>query len=415
MFPLARAQASLPDCVTGVDAPAFFDGTCGMKDEHACTFDASEGTLVCDLELFSSSCAVPGDPSIYAVNYQGSTHVSIFGTCADALDPSEELTFCCVVQQDARNVVRSVSLFGTEHAEEIMAFHHADSGSDLVPVFGAMTASIQARGGNDNLVGSNADTAQYSETLYGGDGVDAVLGGDGDDVLHGGHGQDYLSGGPGKDTLHGDQGNDDLWGGPGNDTLWGGSHNDTLHGDDGEDVLYGQSGNDWLYGGDNRDILWGQNGLDQLFGQQGDDVLSGGANADVLDGGADNDKMSGNYGNDTLYGRDGIDWIYGGRGADTIEAGAGDDVICEDQAPNPSAPTLAVNTISGGDDHDVLYHDIVQTNGDPAEMLGDKTVEAVHATAGAAPDNVLVPFGGTHYSPYVFAPECEYLQRELAN
>jgi Ca2+-binding RTX toxin-like protein len=73
---------------------------------------------------------------------------------------------------------------------------------------------VNARGGNDFLLGSN-----FGETLVGGEGDDVIWAHGGADRLYGGDGFDQLNGGVGNDLLSGGYGPDWVYGGDGNDSL----------------------------------------------------------------------------------------------------------------------------------------------------------------------------------------------------
>ncbi|ABW32877.1 tandem-95 repeat protein [Acaryochloris marina] len=101
-------------------------------------------------------------------------------------------------------------------------------------------ATIQGRGGDDNITGSNrADIIEGNrgnDTLNGGSGNDSLLGGGNDDVLTGGDGRDTLVGGSGADSLNGGAGNDLLQGNGGDDTF-------IFAGDFGRDTVVDFNGN----------------------------------------------------------------------------------------------------------------------------------------------------------------------------
>jgi Ca2+-binding RTX toxin-like protein len=80
------------------------------------------------------------------------------------------------------------------------------SKSDDVYAASALGGAVDGRGGNDVLVGSEAD--------------DKLIGGRGNDILRGGSGNDILVGGRGDDFLQGFGGSDVLTGGAGADTFW---------------------------------------------------------------------------------------------------------------------------------------------------------------------------------------------------
>ncbi len=69
----------------------------------------------------------------------------------------------------------------------------------------------------------------------------------------------------------------------------GNGGDDTIYGGDGRDALQGNEGNDTIYGGSNNDALQGNDGRDKLYGGSGDDALHGGAGDDILKGGTGRD------------------------------------------------------------------------------------------------------------------------------
>jgi Ca2+-binding RTX toxin-like protein len=184
-----------------------------------------------------------------------------------------------------------------------------------------------------------------AETIYGGDGNDAIYtisgggtlyGEGGGDLLIGGEGTDFLYGGEGSDELHGLTSFDVLDGGDGDDILEGGEDNDVLFGGQGIDTLLGDNGDDEIYGGTEGDFITGGAGYDFLYGEDGDDFIHGGTDTDEIDGGAGDDGLygedgtdfiRGGTGNDALYGGSGIDLLYGDPGADRIDGGADQDTV----------------------------------------------------------------------------------------
>src|SRR5215207_8878653 len=94
-------------------------------------------------------------------------------------------------------------------------------------------------------------------------------------------------------------------------------------------------------GGPGHDTLIGTKGPDTLSGRGGDDRIKGRAGKDVITGGPGNDEPLVLGGSGTLD---------GGWGADVISGGAGDDFLVD--GPEREA---AVDTLSGGDGHDVIF------------------------------------------------------------
>ena len=89
-------------------------------------------------------------------------------------------------------------------------------------------------------------------------------------------------------------------------TVYAGDGRDAIYGSKKGDKLYGQEGDDYIEGGAGNDVLYGGAGNDSLYGQEGDDYLEGGAGNDYLNGGAGNDTyvFSKGDGKDTIYDQD---------------------------------------------------------------------------------------------------------------
>jgi Ca2+-binding RTX toxin-like protein len=118
------------------------------------------------------------------------------------------------------------------------------SGADVLS--GEDRLTINALGGNDQVIASQLSADAIFLTVDGGDGNDLLIGGEGNDTLLGGSGNDILIGGLGDDTLDGGDGNDFLFGNAGNDTLLGGNGDDILTGGPGLDILDGGPGHNRL-------------------------------------------------------------------------------------------------------------------------------------------------------------------------
>ncbi|MEM6502738.1 MAG: DUF4347 domain-containing protein [Cyanobacteria bacterium P01_C01_bin.89] len=189
-------------------------------------------------------------------------------------------------------------------------------------------------GGNDNLAGGNGrdllngnggddqiDGGAGNDRIFGGAGNDRILAGSGDDIVRGNSGNDQIDGGDDNDILLGDSGNDFVDGGAGDDFIRGGTGSDSMGGGLDSDFILGEAGDD---------LLAGEEGNDQLFGGDGGDSLDGGLDNDLLNGGADNDILFGNAGNDSLVGEDGADLLEGGVGLDTLTGGLGADTFAVD-------------------------------------------------------------------------------------
>jgi len=100
-------------------------------------------------------------------------------------------------------------------------------------------------------------------------------------------------------------------------------------------------------------IKEGSPGHDTLIGTKGPDTLSGRGGSDGIEGRGGKDQISGGPGNDHFFllgNRVIAAFLDGGPGADVISGGAGDDFLVDD--PERDA---AVDTLSGGDGHDVIF------------------------------------------------------------
>lgn len=120
----------------------------------------------------------------------------------------------------------------------------------------------------------------------------------------------------------------------------------------------------------------------------GDDNIVGSAFNDYIDPGAGNDTVWAGHGDDHIQSSRGADVIYGGPGSDNIRWGQG--------APDGNAgdgPAYGNDTISGGDDEDVIN---LWAHSDAGEgvTVNLTTARAGTATAGFTPDNDTVTFRG---------------------
>ncbi|NBX67184.1 MAG: type I secretion C-terminal target domain-containing protein [Proteobacteria bacterium] len=106
-------------------------------------------------------------------------------------------------------------------------------------------------------------------------------------------------------------------------TLNGGDGNDTIDAKGGNDIVNALAGNDTVWGGTGTDRIYGGVGLDTLYGDDGNDSIWGGLDHDIINGGAGNDLLYGEEGNDTIIGGLGSDTMNGGLGNDTMTGGIG--------------------------------------------------------------------------------------------
>ena len=82
------------------------------------------------------------------------------------------------------------------------------TGADVLS--GEDRLTINALGGNDQVLASQLSADAIFLTEDGGDGNDVLIGGAGDDILLGGNGDDVLIGGAGQDALDGGAGHNIL-------------------------------------------------------------------------------------------------------------------------------------------------------------------------------------------------------------
>ncbi|WKD51643.1 hypothetical protein M8T91_13455 [Microbulbifer spongiae] len=260
---------------------------------------------------------------------------------------------------------------------------------------------------NDTLTGYRA----LSDSIRAGAGDDQVWGRNGDDILYGESGNDYLDGDAGDDRLDGGLGNDTLVGRVGSDTLVGGAGDDRyiyLPGS-GKDVIDNSGGGvDRLFFNDGigKDRLSFQRAGDDLLilvdddsdqsvrvtnhflggdyaidyvqpdgdfsidaaainqmvaagGSSFDSIVEGTANGEQLAGTAANDQISGLAGDDTLFGLGGHDELLGGDGNDRLYggngtgSGSGDDTLIGGKGNDILSGGDGDDTLTGGlgDDH----------------------------------------------------------------
>lgn len=230
------ARASVGSCGAG-DAPS---GYTSAGCNSVCTENGSE--LTCQLQVI---CTNIGSQADIVTGYQSSTHdVSAWGGCLDG----GQTKFCCVFDEGATNIT-TVTLRGTNSADEVLEFHYTDGSitENLEPWDSDdIDGYILGLSGNDQIHGSDYDGADYKDHVNGGGGADEILGHDGDDDLWGNSGDDHIQGGLGADKL---------WGGDGDDTLEGGYGDDALCDATGYDVC-ATDGEGIMNGGNGDDELW---------------------------------------------------------------------------------------------------------------------------------------------------------------
>lgn len=236
--------------------------------------------------------------------------------------------------------------------------------------------TILGGGGNDTIIsGIAASTAEFAESLDGGDGRDTidyhpestgrtidllagtattgavvdtilgfedVIGSNSSDLIRGSTIGNVLDGGSGNDTILGLAGNDTIIGAAGTDSLDGGTGTDTVDysfasgdaaggtidlgagsatiGGITETILNFENAN----GSQRADLITGKNGSNRLSGFGGRDTLVGLDGDDTLNGGAANDSLVGGQGNDTYILTDTLDSLseQAGQGVDTVQCSA---------------------------------------------------------------------------------------------
>ena len=312
-------------------------------------------------------------------------------------------------------ILQGMSLDDLDASDFVFAqWSYGNEWMELTTLDGSVR-NYDARGGNDNIAGSNAD-----ERIRGGQGNDAIQGGRGDDTIFGDEGNDWISGDEGDDTLYGGAGADtfDFGFDHGNDTIEdftrgedlidlrslpdvsrfsdltitadgdhavidlsdagggtivlknvsasdldasdfvfeivGDSSDETIRGEDGRDYIYGEGGDDTIHGGGGKDYIEGGAGDDTLVGGSGNDALYGGADDDRLYGGSGRDELHGDAGDDTLYGGEGDDTLYGGAGDDTLHGGTERDLLYGEGGKDTLDGGAGDDWLDGGANDDTL-------------------------------------------------------------
>jgi len=220
--------------------------------------------------------------------------------------------------------------------------------------FAALTAPgaivVQAGDGDDSILGS----ADFGDSILGGDGNDTIDGQAGDDTLGGGDGNDQITGGTGLDSLNGGDGNDTIDAGDGDDIVVAGNGSDSVTGGLGADNIDAGQGADIVDGGDGNDVINGMSGDDTLIGGTGDDLILGGADDDLVSGNDGVDVIDGQGGHDTLSGDAGDDAISGGQGNDSMTGGSGDDLLNAQGGRDTVTGDAGADTLRGGGGNDSM-------------------------------------------------------------
>lgn len=271
----------------------------GNTCHNICTYNNSNARLTCDLETttsaidaFARTISLPTqhetyDIASYGKDAHGTDYCCLF---ADPYDVLDEIHFNGTNGDDDLGFVDDSSSSGTRAS---VAERGKNRFGQLEPYgSNAIIGRIAADSGDDLIVGTHLDRADYTE------------------ILRGNAGDDWIYGGDGDDDLLGLPGNDVLYGGPGDDRLYGGTENDELHGGVGSDILRGEEGSDQLFGGEQADTLNGGPGFDDLFGGTHNDIL---VSTDSIPGFPVDiyDVLSGDEGSDVLCSDAGIDILIG--------------------------------------------------------------------------------------------------------
>jgi len=233
----------------------------------------------------------------------------------------------------------------------------------------------------ENVIGS-----QHDDEFTGTAGANVLQGWNGNDVLRGMAGADRLDGGAGNDTASYDISyigiTVDLSTGTGGggdaqgdilvsiENVTGSQRDDRLTGNAGVNWLDGQDGNDLLRGGAGADSLDGDDGIDTAsyyYDTVGVSIdlgartaIGGEAQGDVLvaienlTGGQGNDILGGDVRANVLQGWAGDDTLRGGAGGDRLDGGAGSDTASYYSGGVGVGVNLAIGTVSGDAQGDVL-------------------------------------------------------------
>lgn len=191
-------------------------------------------------------------------------------------------------------------------------------------------------------------TVQSDFNLTGGAEGDLIYGGPAGSNQNSNNGNDYIYGNGGNDTLVGGGGNDVLDGGADNDSLNGGDGDDSLRDGDNRYVLGSTAGNDRLIGGAGKDLIESYGGVDTIDGGSGIDSLildrsstkanltfsmTGSSTTLVGDGtrvlNVESISLTGGTGNDRFTTGDGNDTLIGGGGRNILSGGGGNDSLSD--------------------------------------------------------------------------------------
>lgn len=259
---------------------------------------------------------------------------------------TSEVTEISVINADGDNSVDLSNVSTTTFPNLTAITIDSGNGDDTIVGTADYMDTLIGGDGNDVITGGSSGSR-----IDGGDGNDTIMGGDGDDTIDAGDGEDSVLGEAGDDSILGDDGNDEISGGDGNDTVMAGDGSDTVSGDAGADSLFGDLGTDTISGGDDNDSIFGGGQADSISGDLGDDFLLANSGDDIVDAGEGDDFVRGGNGNDSILGGLGADDLIGDNGNDTVVGNDGNDSILggggSDSLLGDGVDTLSTET---GDD-----------------------------------------------------------------
>ncbi|WP_143149803.1 calcium-binding protein, partial [Fibrobacter sp. UWT2] len=300
---------------------------------------------------------------------------------------------------------------------------------------------VNAENGNDKVIISSIDDADFDIVINGGDGDDYIdLSGL---TMKDGH-VVYINGGAGADTIIGAQGLNIIFGDTGvirvdeeTDEQGKKVHRFVAE----AKVDANKAGGDIILGGSDRDIIFGGAGDDQIDGGKGDDYIIGDGGTwsvaideEFVSAISDDEKnnmtpeeyalrvlhnartendlltdtalvahteISLSDGGDTLIGGEGNDEIHGGGGDDHIDGGAGNDLIHGGKGHDRILGGSGNDTIHGGEGMDIVFGDRVANSMDVAAPFA---VDGANKTAAFSQEFIEAQFkdGNIVVSPNEF-------------
>lgn len=285
---------------------------------------------------------------------------------------------------------------------------------------------VNAENGNDKVIISSIDDADFDIVINGGDGDDYIdLSGL---TMTNGH-VVYINGGAGVDTIIGAQGLNIIFGDTGviridDEKDEQGNHKeyrfvaeakvdankaggDIILGGSGSDIIFGGAGNDQIDGGKGSDYIFGDGGtwsstvLDAAWNAISDDDKKNMTLEELaLRVLQENEKLKANVldrnsihithteigldgGNDTLIGGDDDDEIHGGGGDDRIDGGAGNDLIYGEKGHDRIMGGSGNDTIHGGEGMDIVFGDRIAEGSKNVAKPFDVNISSVETSVAA--------------------------------